>query len=175
MALTGTIRAFGLRDLKVVKLPGTTVVDLPYAMTMTFKERLTSGELRGDDATKAVVAITDAVEWELEAGAISLEAWAAMTGRTVALTGTAPSQVNTFTASAGDVYPYFKVYGKSVGDGADDVHVLIWKAKCTGGIEGEFKDGEFWVTKCSGIAVDDGTNGIFDIVQNETAAALPVT
>lgn len=175
MALTGTIRAFGLRDLKVVKLPGTTVVDLPYAMTMTFRERLTSGELRGDDATQAVVAITDAVEWELEAGAISLEAWAAMTGRTVALTGTTPSQVNTFTASAGDVYPYFKVYGKSVGDGADDVHVLIWKAKCTGGIEGEFKDGEFWVTKCSGIAVDDGTNGIFDIVQNETAAALPVT
>ena len=175
MALTGTIRAFGLRDLKVVKLPGTTVVDLPYAMTMTFKERLTSGELRGDDATKAVVAITDAVEWELEAGAISLEAWAAMTGRTVALTGTTPSQVNTFTASAGDVYPYFKVYGKSVGDGADDVHVKIWKAKATGGIEGEFKDGEFWVTKASGVAVDDGSNGLYDIVQNETAASLPAS
>ena len=45
----------------------------------------------------------------------------------------------------------------------------------TGGIEGEFKDGEFWVTKCSGIAVDDGTNGLFDVVQNETSAALPVT
>lgn len=175
MALTGTIRAFGLRDLKVVKLPGTTVVDLPNAMTMTFKERLTSGELRGDDATQAVVAITDAAEWELEAGAISLEAWAAMTGRSITLTGTTPNQVNTYTAEAGDVYPYFKIYGKSVGDGADDVHVLIWKAKCTGGVEGEFKDGEFWVTKCSGIAVDDGTNGIYDVVQNETAAALPVT
>ena len=47
------------------------------------------------------------------------------------------------------------------------------RQKATGGIEGEFKDGEFWVTKCSGIAVDDSTNGVFDIVQNETAADLP--
>lgn len=175
MALTGTIRAFGIRDIKVVPLPSGSPVDLPYAQTMTFKERLTSGEFRGDDATQAVVALTDALEWELEAGSISLEAWAAMTGRSVALTGTTPNQTNTITASAGDVYPYFKIYGKSVGDGADDVHVLIYKAKCTGGIEGEFKDGEFWVTKCSGIAVDDGTNGIFDIVQNETADDLPTS
>jgi len=175
MALTGTIRAFGLRDLKVAALPSGAVVDLPYALTLTFKERLTSGELRGDDATVAVVAITDAAEWEIEAGAISLEAWAAMTGRTVALTGTTPSQVNTYTAEAGDVYPYFKIYGKSVGDGIDDVHVKIWKAKATEGIEGEFKDGEFWMTKCAGIAVDDNTNGIYDVVQNETAADLPAS
>lgn len=175
MALTGTIRAFGLRDLKVVQLPSGAVVDLPNAMTMTFKERLTSGELRGDDATQAVVAITDAVEWELETGAISLEAWAAMTGRTITLTGTTPNQINTYTGSAGDVYPYFKIYGKSVGDGADDVHVKIWKAKATDGIEGEFKDGEFWITKAGGIAVDDGTNGIYDIVQNETATTLPAS
>lgn len=175
MALTGTIRPFGLRDVKVVALPSGTPVDLPNSQTMTFKEVLTSGELRGDDSTQAVVAITDKLEWELEAGGISLEAWAVMTGRTVTLTGTTPSQVNTITAEAGDVYPYFKVYGKSVGDGADDVHILIFKAKCTGAIEGEFKDGEFWVTKASGIAVDDGTNGLYDIVQNETAASLPAS
>lgn len=175
MALTGTIRAFGLRDLKVAKLPGGAVVDLPNALTLTFKERLTSGELRGDDATQAVVAITDAAEWEIEAGAISLEAWAAITGRTITLTGTTPNQINTYGAAAGDVYPYFKIYGKSVGDGADDVHVKIWKAKATEGIEGEFKDGEFWMTKCAGIAVDDGTNGIYDVVQNETATTLPAS
>ena len=175
MALTGTIRPFGLRDVKVAPLPSGTPVDLPNSQTMTFKEVLTSGELRGDDSTQAVVAITDKLEWELEAGGISLEAWAVMTGRSVTLTGTTPSQVNTVTAEAGDVYPYFKIYGKSVGDGADDVHILIFKAKCTGAIEGEFKDGEFWVTKASGVAVDDGSNGLYDIVQNETAASLPAS
>ena len=173
MALTGLIKPFGLRDIKVLPFPTGSAVDLPYGMTMTFKEVLTSGELRGDDATQAIVAITDKLEWELEAGGISLEAWAVLTGRTITAAGTTPSQTNTITANAGDVYPYFKLYGKSVGDGTDDVHILIQKAKCTGAIEGEFKDGEFWVTKASGVAVDDGSNGVYDIVQNETSTALP--
>lgn len=171
MALTGTIRAFGLRDIKLTPLPSGTQVDLPYAMTMTFKEILTQGEMRGDDSTVAIVAFTDKCEWELEAGAISLEAWALVTGRSITLTGTTPNQTNTYSAVAGDDYPYFKIYGKSLGDGADDVHVKILKAKCTGGVEGEFKDGQFWVTKCSGVAIDNGT-AIFQVVQNETAAAL---
>ena len=97
-----------------------------------------------------------------------------LTGRTITAAGTTPSQTNTITANAGDVYPYFKLYGKSVGDGTDDVHILIQKAKCTGAIEGEFKDGEFWVTKASGVAITNGTK-IYDIVQHETAANLPAS
>jgi len=174
MALTGTIRAFGLRDIKLTPLPSGTQVDLPYAMTMTFKEVLTQGELRGDDATQAINAFTDKCEWELEAGAISLEAWALITGRSITLSGTTPNQVNTYAAAAGDAYPYFKIYGKSLGDSADDVHVKILKAKCTGGLEGEFKDAQFWVTKCSGVAITNGT-AIFQVVQNETATNLPTS
>lgn len=172
MPLTGTIKAFGLRDVKIKPLPSGTQVDLPNAMTLSFKERLTAGQLRGDDATQAVVAITDALEWEMESGGISLEAFAAMTGRTITATGTTPSQKNTLTANAGDTYPYFLLYGKSVGDGADDVHVLIYKAKLTEAMEGEFADEEFFVTKCKGIAITNGTK-IYELVQNETAANLP--
>lgn len=172
MALTGKITPFGLRDIKVAALVGTPV-DLPNAMTLSFKEVLTSGTLRGDDATQAVVAITDMVEWELESGGISLEAWAIMTGRSITLLGTTPAQKNTVTANAGDVYPYFRIFGKSMGDGIDDVHVLIYKAKLTDGLEGEFKDEEFFITKCSGVAITNGTK-IYEVVQNETAAALPV-
>jgi hypothetical protein len=164
-------KPFGLKEIKVVV--GATVVTLPVARTMSFKERVRSGELSGDDKTVAVVAYSDALEWSLEAGGISLEAWALMTGRTVTTTGTTPSRVTTLNADAAQTYPYFKIYGKSLGDGADDVHVKIYKAKLTEALEGEFADGEFFVTSCAGIAVDDGTNGIYDIVQNETAAALP--
>lgn len=174
MALTSSVKPFGLRDIKIVPLPSGTPIDLPNAQTMTFKERLTSGEMRGDDATQAVVAITDALEWELEAGGISLEAFAAMTGRTLAATGTTPAQKNTLTANAGDTYPYFKVYGKSVADTGDDIHVLVYKAKLVDAIEGEFADGEFFVTKCSGIAVTNGTK-IYELVHNETATTLPVS
>jgi hypothetical protein len=169
MALIGTIRNFGLRDIKLTPIPAGTQVDLPAAMTLSFKEALVSGEMHGD-----VVAITDKVEWEIEAGGLSLEAVKVMTGRAIALTGATPNQKNVVLARAGDTMPYFKIYGKSVGDGIDDVHVLIYKAKLTEGLEGEWKDGEFYVQKCAGIAIDDGTK-LYEIVQNETGTTVPAT
>lgn len=168
-------KPFGLRDLKVTNMAGTTQVDLPSAQTLTFKEMLTTGTLRGDDVIVSVVSIADGAEWELEAGGIDLDAYALMTGRTVTAAGTTPNQTDTFTAEAGDVMPYFKLYGKSVGDGADDIHVKLFKCKLTSPIEGSFQDGQFFVTKASGIAIDDGTNGIYDIVLNETATTLPTS
>lgn len=38
-------KPFGLRDIKLTNAAGTTQVDLPSAMKMTFRERLTSGEI----------------------------------------------------------------------------------------------------------------------------------
>ena len=169
-------KPFGLRDLKVTNIGGTSQVDLPSSLTLTFKERLTQGEMRGDDATQSVVAITDAVEWSIEAGGISLEALAIMTGRTATAAGTTPNRTVTMSANAGDNMPYFKIYGKSVGDvSTDDIHVKLNKCKLTSGIEGEFKDGSFFMTKCSGIAIDPGAGAIYDIVQNATAANLPTS
>ncbi len=167
-------KPFGLRDLKLTKIDGSAQVDLPYGLTLSFKERVTSGELRGDDATVSVVAITDAAEWSIEAGGISLEAYALMTGRSVVTAGTTPNRTTTLSANAGDNFPYFKIYGKSVGDNAtDDIHVKVNKCKLLSAPEGDFKDGEFFMLKCSGVAVDPGAGAIFDIVQNETSASLP--
>jgi hypothetical protein len=72
--------------------------------------------------------------------------------------------------------PYFKIYGKSVGDNAtDDIHVKLFKCKLTEGVEGEFKDGEFFMTKCSGIAIDPGAGSLYEIVQDESASNLPTS
>lgn len=167
-------KPFGLRDLKITNLAGTTQVDLPNALTLSFKERITSGEMRGDDATVSIVAITDAVEWEIEAGGIDLAAYALMTGRTATTAGVTPDRTTTLVGNAGDNYPYFKIYGKSVGDNStDDIHVKILKCKLTGPLEGEFKDAEFFMTKCSGVAIDPGAGNLFEIVQNETSSTLP--
>ena len=95
-------KPFGLRDLKLTKIDGSVQVDLPYGMTLSFKERVTSGELRGDDATVSIVAITDAAEWSIEAGGISLEAYALMTGRSVVTAGTTPNRTTTLSANAGE-------------------------------------------------------------------------
>lgn len=167
-------KPFGLRDVKITNIGGTSQEDLPAARTMSFTERIKSNELSGDDKVLAVVAFSDAVEWQLEGGGISLAAYAIMTGRTVTTAGTTPNQTDTLTGSAQEQFPYFKIYGRSLGDGSDDIHVKVWKAKLTN-IQGQFGDGEFFVTQASGVAIDDGTNGIFDIVQNETAATLPTS
>lgn len=168
-------KPFSINDIKVTNMAGSTQVDLPYEQKMSFKERLVSGELRGSGKTVAVAAEVDAIEFELESGGIPLEAYALMTGRTVTESGTTPSRTNTLTGSGAERLPYFKIYGKSLGDGDDDVHIKLFKCKLTEGIEGELADGEFWVQKCSGVCIDDGSNGIWDIVQNETADDLPAS
>lgn len=166
---------YGLKDIKLTNIGGTTQVDLPAAQTLEFNERIVSGELKGDDTLKAVVAHSEAVEWTLSNGGISLEAYALMTGRTAATSGTTPNETTTLTGEGGEHFPYFKIYGKSVGEAStDDIHVKLWKAKLTS-ISGTFQNEQFFITSCSGIAVDDGSNGIFDIVQNETEADLPAS
>lgn len=168
-------KPFGLRDVKLTNIAGDTQVDLPAARTLSFSERVKSGELSGDDQLVSVVSYSEAVEWSLEAGGISLEAYALITGRTATESGTTPNQVNTMAGSAGDCYPFFKVYGKAIGDGCtDDIHCKLFKVKVTS-IDGSFGDGDFWVTSCSGIGIDDGSNGIFEFVQHETAEDLPAT
>jgi hypothetical protein len=166
-----------LVDVKLTDISGTTQVDLPASRQLTFKERVISAELRGDGKTLAVGAMPDAVEWSLESGGIPLEAYEIMTGRAPVESGTTPTRTNTWAGDMGPdySYPYFKIYGKSLGDGAGDVHCLIYKAKITDGIEGTFGDGEFFLTACSGLGIDDGANGAFEFVQNETATTLPTT
>jgi hypothetical protein len=169
-------KPFGLRDIKLTNIAGSTQVDLPASRNMGFKERVISGEMRGDDALLSAVTISEALEWSLEAGGISLEAWALITGRSVTTAGTSPDETKTLNARTAQDFPWFKIYGKSVSDDAvSDVHVKIYKAKITSPLEGTFQDGEFFVTSCSGIAVDDNVSGVYDVVQNETATALPAT
>lgn len=167
-------KPFGLRDIKITNIAGTTQVDLPAALQMDIRPRLNSAEFRGDDRVQAIVSIAEALEFSLQAGGISLAALAIMVGKAVTTTGTTPNEVSKLKLSGGDSMPYFKIYGKSVGDGTDDVHVKLFKAKLTS-LEGTFQDSQFFMTNAQGVAIDDGTNGILEVVQNETAANLPTT
>jgi hypothetical protein len=167
-------KPFGLRDVKVTNIAGTVQADLPAAQTLTVRPRLTTGELIGDDALKAVVSMVQAAEWTLSAGGISLAALAIITGQATSVSGSTPTEKTTLNLGAGDSLPYFKIYGKSMGDGSDDVHVKFYKCKCTS-LEGQFQNGQFWITQCSGVAMDDDSNGVIDIIQNETATALPAS
>jgi len=164
---------FGLREVKIVPATGS-AVSLAAAQTLSFTERIQTAELRGNDKIVSVNSQSEAVEWSLESGGISLAAYAALTGRTAVDAGTTPNRTTTLGGNGGDNFPYVKLYGKALGEGLDDVHCKLYKAKVTS-IQGSFQNGGFFVQQCSGIAVDDGTNGVFDFVVNETATALPTT
>ncbi len=167
-------KPYGLSDIKLTNSAGTVQADLPVAQTLTFKPRIKSGELEGDDGIAAIVARIQAGEWSFDSGGISLAAYAIITGKATSVSGTTPNESTTISLDAGDNLPYFKIYGKSLGDGADDIHVKLYKCKCTA-LEGGFGNGQFYITKCAGVAVKDGSNGVMDIVQHETATLLPTT
>jgi len=171
-------KPFGLRQVKLVNAAGTVTVDLPAAMTFSFGEKMISDTLRGNDRTLAAASFADQAEWELENGGISLEAYALMTGRAVVAGGSGANETTTLTLRAGDAFPYFKVYGKALGPNGDDIHVKLTHCKLMGdGLNGQFQDGKFLITKCKGVALGDEANNyqFAEIVQNETAGNLPTT
>lgn len=173
MSLDTNPKPYGLSDVKITNIENTVQVDLPAANKLSFKDRIKSAEGTGDDKLDVVVSVREAVEWELEATGLPLEALALMYGINTSTSGTTPNQIKTLNAAGAVRLPYFRIYGKSLGEGDDDVHCIIYKAKITDGQEAPLNYGELQKTGIKGIAIDDGTNGIYDWVQNETADTLP--
>lgn len=180
MAL-GKALPYGLRDVKLTPLgadgatPGTSV-DLPVSRTLSFSETEDFEELRGDDTVAASHGSGPVVEWDLESGGISLEAYAVMAGGTVATTGVTPAQIKKYTKNIDDARPYFKIEGQSINDNGGDFHCIIYRAKADGSLEGEMGDGSFWLTAASGKgygSLEAGTLGdVYDFIQNETTTAI---
>jgi hypothetical protein len=173
MPLTTIAKPYGLSDIKLTNMAGTLQVDLPASVKLAFKERIKSAEGVGDDKLDTVVSVLEGVEWDLEATGLPLEAIALMKGATTSTSGTTPNQVKTLNNAGAVRLPYFKIYGKSIGENDDDIHCIIYKAKVTEGLNADLNYGELQKSMIKGLGIDDGVNGIYDWVQNETAGALP--
>jgi len=174
MALDDQSKPFGLREVRITNSAGSSQAILDASQTLSFAERVVTGELRGSDKLVSLVSFSDAVEWSLEEGGIPLNAYAIMTGRTLVSSGTSPGIQYTLSGKEQECFPYFKVYGQAIGEGCDeDIHCKMDKCKITGNIEGEFAQGEFYVTSCSGLAIADSGGVIFEFVSHETSEDLP--
>ena len=175
MALDTHPKPFGLKDVKLQPITGGSTVDLPASVKLSFKERVKSAEGPGDDMLSTVVSVRDAVEWELEATGLPLEALAVMYGLSTGTTGSTPNQVKTLSHEGGVRLPYFKIFGQSINEDEGDVHCVIYKAKVTEGLDAPLEYGTLQKMNIKGIGIDDGTNGIYDWVQDETADDLPAS
>lgn len=178
----GTSLPYGLRDVKVTPYTTAaattlgTAVDLPNARTFSFSEAEEFTELRGDDKVVTTRGQGASVEWDLEAGGLSLDALKVIAGGTVTDSGVAPNQTRTFTKKVTDARPFFKVEGQVISDSGGDVHCVLDRCRVTGNIEGEFSDGNFFLTSGSGVALPSLQTGredtLYEFVQNETATTI---
>jgi hypothetical protein len=182
MPLTVIPIPYGIRDIKVTAYTdaaattlATPSVDLPYARTLSWTETEDFEELRGDDQIITTKGKGPQVEWELEAGGISLEALKVMDGGTITTSGTAPAQKKTYAKSVTDAKPYFKIEGQVISDSGGDLHLVMDRCRASGDFEGEFTDGEFFLTALAGTALGSAIAArvgiIYEFVQNETAVA----
>lgn len=182
MALPAYAQPFGLRDVRLTPLgadgstPGT-AVDLPASRTFSFAESEDFEDFRGDDKLIGQHGSGPTVGWELESGGISLEAYAVMAGGTVTASGVSPAAKKTYSKTALQQRPYFKVEGQAISDNGGDFHGLVYKCKATDDIEGELSDGSFWATSLGGTGFPSTeashTDKLYDFVHNETAVAIP--
>jgi hypothetical protein len=172
----GTQLPFGLRDVKVAPISGAgvvgTMVDLPNAQTMSFSETEDYTDLDGDDKRVASVGNGPVVEWDLESGGINLAAFVIINGGLVTTTGVTPNIKNKYTKKSTDRKPNFWAEGQAISESGGDFHVTLKKCKATGNVEGSMTGGEFWVTSCSGTAIGDASDNLYDMTDNETAAAI---
>lgn len=176
----GSTLPFGLRDVKLWPLnpDGTrgTGVDLPVSRTYSFKETTSSEQLVGDDVIQGSHEYNPVVEWELEAGGYSLEAYAILAGGTVTTSGTTPSEVKTYSKLNTDARPYFEVEGQAISDSGGDMHAVVYRCKCDGDLDGKFENGAFAMTKASGKGYGRLSDGkLYDFIQNETVAEIALT
>lgn len=176
---------YGLRDIKLTRYTDasgsvldTVSVDLPNAQTLSFSESEDYTELRGDDRVVAIRGQGAIVEWELGAGGMDFRAWEILTGGTVILTGIAPNRKWTLRKRATDARPYFRAEGRVISESGGDIHCVIYRCRANDTVEGEFTDGEFFVTSASGQGLpmlDEAFDLLYDMVLNETTVVTSTT
>lgn len=175
---------FGLRSVKITPYTDATAlvlagasIALPNSRVFSFTETEEFEELRGDDSLVAVHGAGPVVNWELEAGGYSMEAIAAIYGGTILESGSTPTRTKRLRKLKTDQRPYFKVIGQSISDSGGDVHQVVWRCKATGDFSGEYSDGQFWLSGCSGqglpcLIPGDDLNVVWDTIQHETITAI---
>lgn len=179
MALSVTRLPYGLRDVKVATLDSAGVkgslVDLPNAQTIEFTEETSSQELRGDDAVQALRVTIDNVNWTMDSGGISFEAYTVIAGGAITSTGTTPNIKKSWTRLGTDAYPDFFMEGQAMSESGGDHHLVFYRAKATQ-ISGTHQDQEFWISHAEGNAIATLTvadvGKVWAMVANETAAAI---
>lgn len=176
---------YGIRDVKLTPYLdaagtqlGSQSFDLPNMQTFSFSENEEFQELRGDDRIVTTRGKGSQVEWSLEAGGISPKCWSIFSGGEVIESGLIGSRSITMRKRGSDSRPYFRVDGQAISDSGGDVRAIVYRCRCNAAINGDFTDGEFFVTNAAGLGLpllDDTNDLLYDLIQNESKTSIPLT
>ena len=168
---------FGIRDCKITPWIGgalSTAVDLPRIRSVELNVTRDSTDLDGDDVRVATHSFGKAVEGSIEAGGVNLAAIVAMNGGTLTPV-VGPPKTNTYIVQGTDVEGYFKIEGQMIADDAGDIHVIVWRAKVTGGPNHTFANGEYSLTTSDYVGVFDASvspSRLYSLVQTDVVTAI---
>jgi hypothetical protein len=118
------------------------------------------------------------VNWDLEAGGISIAAWAVITGGSVIERGLAPNREVELQKRSTQARPYFRIDGKIISDSGGDVLVRIYRCRANGDITANFTDGEFQTSQIAGVGLpllDDTNDLLYSIFRRESTSDISLT
>ena len=176
---------YGVRDCKLTgyldaagQVLGPQSIDLPYMQTLNFSETEEFQEMRGDDKVITTRGRGSEVAWYLEAGGMSTQVWAQLSGGDVIERGLAPFREIEIQKRSTQTRPWFRIDGRIVSDSGGDVLVRIYRCRANDNIQANFADGEFTTTSVSGVGyplLDETNDLLYSIFRRETAQALTLT
>lgn len=181
MPLPNASKVLLLQDCKISKMTADSgtgptydvAVDIPGIQTLELTPEMETKILEGDDEILDIFSRVRLVNFTWNSAKIPLDVLKILLGGTVTLTGTTPSQQNVYSL-ASEHPGWFKLEGQAVyaEEGLGDVHVVLYKCKCTGGAAFSIGN-EFAVLKATGQAIRTASNKkLLDIVFNETATPI---
>jgi hypothetical protein len=181
MPLPTETKLLELKDVKISPLTSDanppvygTAVDVPGIQTLEITPKIASKELRGDDKVLDVWARCESIDWKWSCAKLPLAVLDILLGGSVTTSGTTPNQKQTYALAGADRPGWFKIEGQVayVEEGLGDVHVVLYKCKCTGGAAFGVGD-DFAKLEASGVAIPlSATDKLFDVVFNETATEI---
>jgi hypothetical protein len=174
-----------MRDVKITEYAdaggtvlGDTSLDLPNMQKFSWSETEEFQELRGDDKLVTTRGKGAQVDGSVEAGGLPLPCWAIFTGGQIIEEGLTPNRRVILRKFATNSRKYFRAEGQAISDSGGDIHAILYRCRCNDSIEGEFADGEFFITSASFLGLpllDADFDLLYDFIQNETATAIPTT
>lgn len=137
-----------------------TLVDIVAVKSIEQSANVETIENRGDGQVIAAVATFDSLDLTITLGAFTPTSLAAITGGTVATTGTGSTAITTLTRKSDDIVAYFKLAGQTRAKDSDGgaTRVTYPKVAWQGGPDFGLKDNEFAEISISAKALPSDTD-----------------